>query len=201
MDIFLTAMVAALVLTVLKNHEQRQRIALLGAQLQHFQLEKLIAGLTDGYLRAFGEADEQRRASVLGMLETTERLLSAQLNDLAKAVQALDPVQTRISRLPLALPWATRWLPTATIDLRELVRVHAAGVSQAIANDDGLSRRDQAFRVSAELLLFQHTCHWYCRSRGVASARLLALHKTSYEQVLAAVAPKTRQAYHRLVGG
>ncbi len=56
------ALVVALVLTVLKNHEQRQRIALLGAHLQRFQLEKLIEGLTEGYLRAFGEADAQRHA-------------------------------------------------------------------------------------------------------------------------------------------
>ncbi|MDI3511332.1 MAG: hypothetical protein PWQ61_2097 [Betaproteobacteria bacterium] len=195
------ALVVALVLTVLKNHEQRQRIALLGAHLQRFQLEKLIEGLTEGYLRAFGEADAQRRESVLGMLETTERLLSAQLDDLARALQGLDPVQARISRLPIALPWATRWLPSATFDLREMVRLHATGVAQAIANADGLSRRDQAFRVSAELLLFQHTCHWYCRSRGVASARLLARHRTSHEQVVAAVSPATRQAYLQLIGG
>ena len=195
------ALVVALVLTVLKNHEQRQRIALLGAHLQRFQLEKLIEGLTEGYLRAFGEADAQRRESVLGMLETTERLLSAQLDDLARALQGLDPVQARISHLPIALPWATRWLPSATFDLREMVRLHATGVAQAIANADGLSRRDQAFRVSAELLLFQHTCHWYCRSRGVASARLLARHRTSHEQVVAAVSPATRQAYLQLIGG
>ncbi len=195
------ALVVALVLTVLKNHEQRQRIALLGAHLQRFQLEKLIEGLTEGYLRAFGEADAQRRESVLGMLETTERLLSAQLDDLARALQGLEPVQARISRLPIALPWATRWLPSATFDLREMVRLHATGVAQAIANADGLSRRDQAFRVSAELLLFQHTCHWYCRSRGVASARLLARHRTSHEQVVAAVSPATRQAYLQLIGG
>ncbi|WP_374640940.1 hypothetical protein [Hydrogenophaga sp.] len=201
MDIFFMALVVALVLTVLKNHEQRQRIALLGAHLQRFQLEKLIEGLTEGYLRAFGEADAQRRESVLGMLETTERLLSAQLDDLARALQGLEPVQARISRLPIALPWATRWLPSATFDLREMVRLHATGVAQAIANADGLSRRDQAFRVSAELLLFQHTCHWYCRSRGVASARLLARHRTSHEQVVAAVSPATRQAYLQLIGG
>ncbi|MFP5466532.1 MAG: hypothetical protein ACLGG8_03270 [Gammaproteobacteria bacterium] len=200
MEIFLVAMVVALVLTILKNREQGQRIVLLGAHLQRFQLEKLIEGLTDGYLRAFGESDAQRRASVLGMLETTERLLSSQLDELARALQALDPVQARISRLPVALPWATHWLPLATFDLRDLVRLHAQGVAQAIANDDGLSRRDQAFRMSAELLLFQHTCHWYCRSRGVASARLLARHRTSHEQVVAAVSPATRQAYLALVG-
>jgi len=50
------------------------------------------------------------------------------------------------------------------------------------------------------LFLMQHTCHWFCRSKTVASARLLARHKTSYAQVLAAVAPQTREAYIRLIG-
>jgi uncharacterized RmlC-like cupin family protein len=47
----------------------------------------------------------------------------------------------------------------------------------------------------------QHTCHWYCKSKTVASARLLARHHTSYEQVLAAVSAETRTAYGRLIGG
>jgi len=33
----------------------------------------------------------------------------------------------------------------------------------------------------------------------VASVRMLARHKTSYEQLLAAVAPSTRTAYEKLV--
>jgi len=48
--------------------------------------------------------------------------------------------------------------------------------------------------------LFQHTCHWYCRSKAVASARLMARQKTTYEQVLGAVSPQTRRAYTALVG-
>lgn len=31
--------------------------------------------------------------------------------------------------------------------------------------------------------MMQHTCHWYCRSKSVASARMLASHRTSYEQL------------------
>ena len=38
----------------------------------------------------------------------------------------------------------------------------------------------------------QHTCHWFCNSKTVASARLLARHQTTYEQVLASVTPETR---------
>ena len=53
--------------------------------------------------------------------------------------------------------------------------------------------------MSAELFLMQHTCHWFCKSKTVASARLMARHKTTYEQVLASVAPATRDAYQKLL--
>jgi hypothetical protein len=79
--------------------------------------------------------------------------------------------------------------------------IHAQGLGGVVANTHGRSRKDQAWTLSAELLLMQHTCHWYCKSKTVASARLLARHHTSYEQVLAAVSPDTRAAYGRLVGG
>jgi hypothetical protein len=46
----------------------------------------------------------------------------------------------------------------------------------------------------------QHTCHWYCRSKRIASARLLRRHKPTHEQVLASVAPQTRRAYGALTG-
>jgi hypothetical protein len=45
----------------------------------------------------------------------------------------------------------------------------------------------------------QHTCHWFCRSKSVASARMLARHRTSYEQVVGAVLPQTRSDYLGLV--
>jgi hypothetical protein len=46
----------------------------------------------------------------------------------------------------------------------------------------------------------QHTCHWYCRSKTVASARLLARHKTTYQQVLQSVSVGTRDAYLAMTG-
>ena len=54
--------------------------------------------------------------------------------------------------------------------------------------------------MSAERFLMQHTCHWYCKSKTVASARMLARHQTSYEQLLDAVSPETRSAYAALTG-
>jgi len=45
----------------------------------------------------------------------------------------------------------------------------------------------------------QHSCH--CSAlEAVASARVLTRHKTSYAQLIASVAPETRQAYCALVG-
>ena len=45
----------------------------------------------------------------------------------------------------------------------------------------------------------QHSCHWYCKSLGVASARLVMRHQTPYEKVLDSVSPGTRQAYTALI--
>lgn len=187
--------------TFLKNAEQRQRILWLGQYLQNFQIEKLMEGLTDGYLRALGEKDPERRESVLSMLQGTEETLAGQLARLAEAVQQLPAEQARTSRLALGFPLVTKWLPGLCFDLRAALVLHAQGVETVRRNEAGLSRRDQAFRLSAELLLFQHTCHWYCRSKAVASARLMARHKTTHEQVLAAVSPGTRGAYTALTAG
>jgi hypothetical protein len=46
----------------------------------------------------------------------------------------------------------------------------------------------------------QHSCHWFCKSRNVASARLLARQQTSHQQVVATVTAETRRAYAPLVG-
>ena len=81
------------------------------------------------------------------------------------------------------------------------MRVHAQGISQTLNNPQALDARNKARTLLAELYLMQHSCHWYCRSRGVASARLLARHKTSYEQLLEAVSPATKDAYLNVVRG
>ena len=84
--------------------------------------------------------------------------------------------------------------------MRKALSMHAHAISSAVANRANQSQKDKAYTLSAELFLMQHTCHWFCRSKAVASARLLARHKTSYAQVLAAVAPQTRHDYGRLIG-
>jgi hypothetical protein len=53
--------------------------------------------------------------------------------------------------------------------------------------------------MMGEMFLMQHSCHWFCRSKTIASARMLAQHQTRYEQALDAVSPETRQAYLAVV--
>jgi len=103
--------------------------------------------------------------------------------------------EARVSTLAIALPYASRWFPAATFDMREMLQLHARGiaavVAQAPAGEEGMAqeRKRQAYTVTAELYLLQHSCHWFCRSATVASVRLIALHQTSYEQVLRASRP------------
>ena len=82
--------------------------------------------------------------------------------------------------------------------MREALRLHARGISRAVEEQDA-APKDRAFAILAEMLLMQHTCHWYCRSKAVASARMLASHQTSYEQLVGGVLPQTRQEYLGLV--
>jgi len=200
MDTFVLFILLAIGMHVLKTREQAQRIALLGSYLGQFQIEKLMQDVLGGYQRALGEADAERQAQVWRHLETTEQTLSEQFNRFVLAFAKIDEAQARLSRLPLALPFVTQYFPASTLDLRKLLSVHAHGINQAAQNNPAQPPKHKAFTLSAELMLMQHSCHWFCRSKMVASARLLARHQTAYAQVLDAVAPSTRLAYTRLIG-
>lgn len=179
--------------------EQRERIALLAAHLSRHGVERPMAQLLQDTLPALAEADPERRAERLRSLAVVEGRLVGQLQALSESMAELWGERTRVSRWPMAVPWATRLFPRASFDLRRLMAIHAEGVAVAVANADGLDERARAFRLTAELLLLQHSCHWFCRSRNVAHARLLAHHQTHYDQVLAAVGEGTRRAYGSLV--
>ena len=184
---------------VIKNAEQRQRIAWLGAILGPLKLEKSMETLATGYMRALAESDPERSGPIWRMLEGTEASLVQQLARLTRDIQALGPAQARVSRWPVALPLATRLFPDASFDLRRAIEIHAAGFAAGVTNSEGLGRKQQARQLLAEMFLFQHTCHWYCRSQSVASARLLARHQTTHEQALALVSAPTRRAYQALL--
>jgi hypothetical protein len=201
MDALLLWMLLAGGVWMFKRQEERQRIVLLSGCLRKYRLEERMSQLTDGYLRALGERDPDRSGPIWHNLEATESALQHELQQLATDLRAVWGERLRVIRWPASFPMATRLFPQHTFDLRAVVELHAQGLQATLRNAEGLSDRDRAFRATAELLLFQHSCHWFCRSRSVASARLLARHQTAYDQVLAAVSPATREAYRRLVQG
>ena len=156
-----------------KRHDEQRRIVLLSGFLRQFRLEERMAQLTDAYLRALGETDPERAEPIWRNLSATEDALQTELQQLADALKEVWGEHLRVSRWPVSLPMATRLFPQHSFDLHALVALHAQGVAATLRNDDGLSPRDRAFRTTAELLLFQHSCHWFCRSKTVASARVL----------------------------
>lgn len=200
MDILIFAALVLGVL-VLNKREQRQRIGLLGSHLSRYDIEKLMEGLTEGYLRALGESDVNRQAQVWSFLDAQEVKLREQFQTFTQEFAREDGALTRVSKLPVAIPFANALLPAATFDLRQAFTIHAQAIADAIDNQAQRSQKAKAFTLSAELFLMQHTCHWFCRSKAVASARLLARHKTPYAKVLESVAPATRARYQALIEG
>jgi hypothetical protein len=199
MDMFLLAVLLASAAYILKAKDERRRIGLLASHLGHYQIEKLMEELTQGYMRALGEEDAGRREQIWHLLGGTEARLSEQFSSFAAEFAGADAA--RVSRLPVSLPYVREMFPGATFDLRQALNIHAQGISRAVQNEQHRTPKARAFIVLSELFLMQHTCHWFCKSKMVASARLLVRHQTTYEQALAAVAPETRRAYEALVSG
>lgn len=196
MDPFILVLLLGIgALVVANGRQQRQRIALLAQYLSSLQIEKLMETLTQGYLRALGERDTERQSQVFAVLEGSESQLATQFAQLARDFATVPAAQARASTLPVSLPWASVVMPNATFDMRKLLAVHANGIARALHPSGELSPRDRAFRISAELFLMQHSCHWFCKSRAVASARMLARHQTPHAQLIASVSPETRNAY------
>lgn len=197
MEILIPIFLAAGVF-VLNQREQQQRIVFLSRALSRFDIEKLMENLIGGYFRALGEASPEREAQVWQHLKSQEETLCAQVRQFSDSLADVWGDDVLVSTLPIAFPRAHKFFPRATFDLRKVLQLHAIALQEAAENAQALSPKDRAFVLTAELLLLQHTCHWYCRSKRVASARLLVRHQTTYEQVLASVAPATRLAYHAL---
>ena len=200
MEIFVLAMLIAIVAYVLRARDSSRRIALLGSHLGKYQIEKLMESLTAGYLRALGETDAERRQQIWHLLDSTEGKLSEQFSSFAAEFSTVPEQEARVSKLPLSMPFADKLFPGATFDLRKVLLVHAQGLSSAAQNSLQRTPKDKAFAMSAELYLMQHSCHWFCKSKTVASARMQMRHQTSYAQLLASVPAPTRRAYGALVG-
>ena len=200
MELLFLATLVAVATWLAKARDQARRIALLGTHLGHYQIEKHLETLTQGYLRALEADDAGRREQIWGLLRGTEQALASQFERFAAGFAAVDEADARVSTLPVALPFAARWLPAASFDLRKALAIHAHGICHAVEGASHDSARSKAFTLMAELFLMQHTCHWFCKSRTVASARMLARHQTSYQQLIEAVGPATRASYCELVG-
>ncbi|WP_298212664.1 hypothetical protein [Acidovorax sp.] len=201
MDILILAILIATGTYLLNAKEQRKRIALLGKHLANYQIEKLMEALTDGYLRALGESTDERRSQIWSLLSTTESQLTEQFSRFAADFAKVDEAHTRVSRLSLPIPFAEKLLPGFTFDVRRALAIHARGIAHVVQNTSHLSPKDRAFMMTAELFLMQHTCHWFCKSKAVATARMLARHQTPHEQLIASVSAETRNAYLALIQG
>lgn len=201
MDFLALVALAAIGLHFLRRRDQHARIALLGSRLAPYRIEPQMETLLDGYLRWLDEADVDRRRQIWQTLSATEQSLAEQLRRFAADVAGLEAPLAQVSKLPMWLPWAQPLLSGRLLfDVRRAFAIHAEGVAAVAANEPGLDDKARAYMMSAELLLLQYTCHWFCRSKTVAGARLLARHGTSYTQVLASVSPRTRDAYVALTG-
>lgn len=176
---------------------QRKRTALLAEQLRPFQIEKNMAQLTGAYMRALGESDPERQQHILQLQDAAEHQLASEFKNLAREFAKLPAPETR--GFKLALPYIDQLSPKATFDMRRLLEVHAQGIERTVRNPQGLAPKERSFRMMGEMFLMQHSCHWFCRSKTIASARMVKQHQTRYEQALEAVSPETRRAYLAVV--
>lgn len=199
MELFILALVLGS-LWFFTVREQHQRIRLLAGILGQFQVEKLMETVADGYLRALGEGNLERSQQVWNMLGQAEITLCGQIQAFTQAFDAVDAPSARFSTLPLGLPFALQLFSSHSADLRTLLHIHAKGVESVVRNDASLGQKDKAYMLTAELLLLQHSCQWYCRSKATASARMMARHRTPHAQLLGAVSAQTRTAYTKLLG-
>jgi hypothetical protein len=200
MEIFVLVILIAIGAYTLKSRDEKRRIALLGSHLGKYQIEKLMESLTEGYMRALGEDDPDRREQIWSLLSTSEMKLCDQFNSFVAEFSRVNETDARVSKLAVSIPYADKLFPNATFDLRKALSIHARGITNAAKNSLNQMPKSKAFTMSAELFLMQHTCHWFCKSKAVASARILVRHKTSYELLVDSVAPDTRNAYCTVIG-
>lgn len=199
MPVFLFALAIG-VIWFLNIREQHKRIRILATVLGQFQVEKLMETVADGYLRALGESDTERSSQVWNMLGQAEITLNEQLQAFVQEFDKVDAMAARFSTLPLGVPFALKLFPGYSADLRSLLHLHTKGIDALVRNEEGLSQKDKAFTLTAELLLLQHSCQWFCRSKAMASSRMMARHRTPHAQLLASVSAQTRNAYKQLLG-
>lgn len=181
----------------LNTQGQRKRTALLAEQLRPYQIEKHMEQLTSAYMRALSESDLERQQQILQLQAQAEQQLASDFQSLARDFARLSAPVTRAFKV--ALPYIDQLSPKATFDMRRMLEVHARGIERTVNAAAGLSPKNRAFQMMGEMFLMQHSCHWFCKSKTIASARMVTQHQTRYEQALEAASPETRQAYWAVV--
>lgn len=200
MDIALILLMIVAAWQVLRIRYQRTHVALLGSHLASLQLERHMETLTQGYARAINEKEEARQLQVLETFAQTERAVAGQIQSLANAMQKETLPATSMGALTFCIPYAERFVPALTRDFRELLHIHATGLRHVVDNESHWDPKTRAYHLSAELYLLQHSCHWFCKSRAVADARLMLRHQVNHQKVLDSVSAVTRSAYLRWQG-
>ncbi|MEG0920514.1 MAG: hypothetical protein RSD57_05185 [Comamonas sp.] len=207
MDLLLLVVLILGVSFVLRTKAQKQRIAMLAHYLRDYDIEKLMERLVAGYMRALDEKEPARQQQIWELQQPTENSLVSQFGSFAQALAAApeptNGASFRISTQAFTYPFSTvveKLLgDKGSFDLRTAIRIHADGIAAVVANQEGRTPKERAFTLLAEMYLMQHTCHWYCKSKAVASARMQLRNQTTYEQVLQSVSPATRNAYLALI--
>lgn len=197
MNIALSLLVVFFVGQVLRARYQRAHIALLGRHLAQMQLESHMETLSTTYTRAIQEPTETRQLQILATVNQTEQAVAAQTQRLAQALQKEPASATLMGLLAFSLPYLTQLFPSMKRDFRQLLQIHAAGLRYVADNEANWDPKNRAYHLSAELYLFQHSCHWFCKSRTVANARLMVRHKVDHKKVLESVSEPTRLAYKK----
>lgn len=174
---------------------QRAHIVLLGRHLANLQIESHMETLTQGYTRAIHEKDGDRQLQVLNSYSQTEQTVAAQVQTLATAMKKEAAETTSMGVVRICVPYIDFILPTLARDFRRLLQIHATGMRYVVDNQEHWGPKDRAYHLSAELYLLQHSCHWFCKSRSVADARLLLQHQVQVQKALDSVSGVTRRAY------
>lgn len=197
MDVVLILLTSFVAWRLLCLRYQRTHIALLGQHLSSLQLERHMETLTQGYTRAIHEDTDSRQRQVLETFDQTERSVAAQALSLAKAMQQESAQATSMGTTRFCVPYIEFVLPGLTRDFRKLLHIHATGLRHVVDNEAQWDMKTRAYHLSAELYLFQHSCHWFCKSRAIADARLVLRHQVTHQKVLDSVCDTTRSAYLR----
>ncbi len=198
MDILLLAGCLLVLLHWMKTRDERVRVGLLARHLGQYEIEKLMATIADGYARALGETDGSRQAQIWNILQGAENSLCDQFRRFALDFSQLPAESTRASKLPFSVFFTEKIAPEDCFDMRALFMLHAQALCQAASAEGGLHAKERAFTFLAEMYLMQHSCHWFCKSKAVASARLILLHQTPHAKVLESIAAQTRVEYLKL---